>query len=94
MIPSIEQIVSGLLAGVHTKDQAIDWLEQHVSGATNELRDYFASKALPAILSDTYFSHSAGYKGYSEFADEAAESAFVMADAMLEARKTKSRGAL
>jgi hypothetical protein len=50
MIPSIEQIVSGLLAGVHTREQAIDWLEQHASGAANDLRDFFANGAMQALI--------------------------------------------
>lgn len=31
MIPTIEDIVAGLLAGTYTKEQAIAWLNQHVS---------------------------------------------------------------
>lgn len=52
MIPTIEDIVEGLLAGTITKQQAIEWLHQHAEGAYVTLRDEFAAAALTGILSD------------------------------------------
>lgn len=54
-----------------------------MSGMT--LRDYFAAKAMQAMMSDTTVlaTMSSGPKGPS---DELAESAYSMADAMLRAR--------
>lgn len=35
MIPSIEQIVEGLLNGSYTREQALSWLEEHINIATD-----------------------------------------------------------
>ena len=50
------------------------------------LRDYFAAKAMQSVLRDPYFSEKADTMGHSEFADEVAEAAYTVADAMLRFR--------
>ena len=50
------------------------------------LRDYFAAKAMPIILSDIYYARLAAAQGYGEFASDAADDAYAVADAMLSAR--------
>lgn len=36
MIPTVEDIVDGLLAGKYNKEQAMKWLEQHINSAIDE----------------------------------------------------------
>lgn len=50
------------------------------------LRDYFAAKAIAAVLADPYFREKADTMGYGEFAAEAAKEAYTVADAMLRFR--------
>lgn len=45
VIPTIESIVEGLLAGTITASDAVSWLHQHAADAHTSLRDYFAAKA-------------------------------------------------
>ena len=53
------------------------------------LRDYFAAKAIQSVLLDPYFSKLAKEMGHCEFADDAAESAYIVAGAMLRAREVQ-----
>jgi hypothetical protein len=56
MIPSIETIVEGLIAGTYTAAQAVGWLHQHAEGAANEERRYFAALALQGVLASPHYS--------------------------------------
>ena len=61
----------------------VNWVQQHGQPPNDEgmdLRDYFAAKAMQAII--TRFPHDQG--GWKE--DYVAQSAYYMADAMIEAR--------
>lgn len=78
MIPSIETIAEDLAAGRITTEQAIAWLHQHASGAENELRDYFAAKAITGCLPGSAFS--------TRELQIKAQWAYRMADAMLSER--------
>ena len=79
MIPSIDAIVAGLVAGKYTPQQATEWLNKHVELALgDDLRDHFAGQWLMGyvaspIAADMPYSH-------------AAKAAYEMADAMLKAR--------
>lgn len=79
MIPSIETIVEDLVAGRIAKIQAVLLLQAHAEGATNELRDHFASQVIAGIMAH---SHSA----YQD-ANDLSAGAYIFADAMMEARK-------
>lgn len=85
MIPSIETIVEDLLAGSITKQQAIAWLYEHAEGSANELRDLFAGNAMQSQFIDVTWNETGGVKS-SEF-KAIAQASYMMADAMLEARK-------
>jgi len=85
MIPTIEDILNGLLDGTYLLDKAVRMVEQHIE--TVGLRDYFAARAM-AIMWDAYD------KGYCGLNDKdmpnntvIAQGAYQLADAMLEARK-------
>lgn len=49
MIPGIEEILHGLLAGKYTEEQCIAWLNTHMELAADRdgLRDHFAAHAPP-----------------------------------------------
>ena len=68
----------------HSEDK--DFIHFSQSGMT--LRDYFAAKAMQAILADQYANGL--YVGDLDNDSEvvAANSAYIMADAMMKARKT------
>jgi hypothetical protein len=53
------------------------------------LRDFFAAAALTAIITDPFFRGQAENMGYGEFAEELAEEAYAVADAMLEEREKR-----
>ena len=74
MIPTIEDIVEDLIAGIITKQQAINWLNAHADGAVSELRDHFAAQA------------SIGWRDTAGTLKEDAKSAYELADAMMLAR--------
>jgi len=57
---------------------------QQFAGAT--LRDYFAAKAMQGICSDNTTQKSDD-ETYEDFAKDVADSSYIFADAMLEARK-------
>jgi hypothetical protein len=80
MIPTIEQIIEDLIAGTISKSQAVIWLNQHAEGAVNELRDYFAAKAMQGIISK--------YGNDSVRFETTAENSYRLADEMLKARES------
>ena len=82
MIPTIETIVEDLVTGQIPKWQAVSWLLQHAEEAHRDLRDYFAAKALEAVL------HADLEKRLGS--DEIASNAYHVADAML-AERTGAR---
>ena len=83
MIPDIETIVEDLIAGKITKSQAVSWLHQHAEDAVYTLRDEFAAKAACGILAG--WNISAPDCTFNPTA--VANRSFLIADAMLEARK-------
>ena len=48
MIPTIEDILDGVLDGTYTRDQALRWLEKHDELA--DMRSQFAALAMQGIL--------------------------------------------
>lgn len=51
------------------------------------LRDYFAAKALQGMCANTNDDHNPYEMSYAEYVEEIAGSAYLLADAMLKARK-------
>ena len=68
------------MAGGRTDGAYVEEYEA-VGGLT--IRDYFAARAMQAIIADPYFSSKASQMGYDEFASELAEEVYVVADAMM-----------
>lgn len=93
MIPGIEEILHGLLAGKYTEEQCLAWLNTHMELAADRdgLRDHFAAHALTALLSRIDVV-SGDYVTNATPAD-AAKAAFRYADAMLTARSSAAIGA-
>jgi hypothetical protein len=84
--PSAERL--SLLRNSQTPAKSAEFIYEESSGM--ELRDYFAAKALPAILED-YINESRYIGEKLDFCDmyseeRIAQIAYAMADAMLEAR--------
>lgn len=79
MIPTIEEILEGLLDGTYLLDKAVRLVDQYIEQAG--LRDHFAGLAMQADVSRV------GYYQRGEHMVRAASNAYAMADAMLEARK-------
>ena len=52
-----------------------------------DLRDYFAAKALNGLLSAELNAWRSGAETYDEYLEDLTSSAYLMADAMMEARK-------
>lgn len=52
-----------------------------------DLRDYFAAKALAGMSANPNDDHNPYQEEYEEYAKNIAESAYQLADAMMEARK-------
>lgn len=77
MIPTIEDILQGLLDGTYLLDKAVRLVEQHVEDAG--LRDHFAGLAMQGLLACPVQPQS-GPEMY-------ARDAYAVADAMLRARK-------
>ena len=77
MIPTIEDILNGLLDGTYLLDKAVRMVEQHIE--TAGLRDHFAGLAMQGMLACPIQPQS-GPQMY-------ARDAYTIADAMLEARK-------
>ena len=77
MIPTIEDIVSGLCSGQFTQKQAVQWLYDHADNSV--LRDQYAGMAMEAMVNGSWPD--------SNERAEIANRSYLMADAMLEARK-------
>lgn len=91
MIPTIEQIVEDLIAGVVTARQAIGWLHQHAELASNELRDMFACAALQGLLANSFNDGVNQPLSLTSFA-KTAELAYKQADEMLKRRDMRLAG--
>lgn len=87
MIPTIQEIIAGLLNGSYTGKQAEHWIQRHIElaedAARGDLRDDFASKAMQGFLS----SDTPEWHTKDENFPSLASRAFVLADAMLKARE-------
>jgi hypothetical protein len=77
MIPTIEDILNGLLDGTYLLDKAVRLVEQHID--TVGLRDHFAGLAMQGLLACPVQPQSGP--------DMYARDAYAVADAMIEARK-------
>ncbi len=76
MIPTIETIIEKVAAGAISKQQAIDWINQHLELSQSDgLRDAFAMAAMPALIPMDL--NSTGV----------AKSAYKHADEMMKARR-------
>jgi len=73
------------MAGGRTDGAYVEEYEA-VGGLT--IRDYFAAKAMQAIIGDPYFSEKADQMGYGEFAAELSEEAYAVADGMIAMRRS------
>jgi len=74
MIPTIEDILDGVLDGTYTRDQALRWLERR--SENSDLRQQFAALAMQGLLACPIQPQS----GPEMFARDAV----VMADALIE----------
>jgi predicted alpha/beta-hydrolase family hydrolase len=73
MIPTIEQIVEGVKAGIVTASQAVSWLHMHAEGSANELREHFAGLAMQGLIAHgdlDILSYGAVAKAAYELSDE------------------------
>ena len=77
MIPTIEDILNGLLDGTYLLDKAVRMVEQHIE--TVGLRDHFAGLAMQGLVTNIKLA-----SGEHRIV---AIGAYNIADAMLEARK-------
>ncbi len=77
MIPTIEDILEGLLDGTYLLDKAVRLVEQHIE--TVGLRDHFAGLAMQGLLACPVQPQS----GPEMFARDA----YVVADAMIKVRE-------
>ena len=86
MIPDINQIIEGLLSGQYSREQAMEWIEQHLELACESggLRDHFAGLAMQGLLAGSMADGSPMVEGDD---GRLSKAAFVIADAMLKARK-------
>ena len=55
------------------------------------LRDYFAAKAMQALISDPFYQDQGQYKGWGEIGPKLADDAYDVADAMLTERANEPR---
>jgi hypothetical protein len=85
MIPTIATICEDLAAGKITVQQAMAWLQMHVEGTANELRDAFAIAAMQGMITKSSGQDTTGGK---KGVPLVAKYAYEYADAMLEARTT------
>ena len=67
----------------HTDDKGYFTSREHGM----DLRDYFAAKALNGLLSAELNAWRSGVETYDEYLEDLTSSAYLMADAMMEARK-------
>lgn len=83
MIPTLDEIIAGLLAGNFTKEQAQAWIDEHIALAVqaNDHRAMFAAAALEGRL-------AAGVRPPSK--PSLAVECFEYADAMVAAAGAKS----
>lgn len=82
MIPSIAEIIAGLVAGKYSAELAEQWINQHIDLAgtpDDDLRDHFAGLAMQAIRGDGQFL-------LRHEPDQVADRAYEQADSMLKAR--------
>lgn len=81
MIPDIPEILAMLNRGEITSAQAEAWIRSHIAASedTGMLRDVFGGLAMLGLVSGTDSEHSINLQG-------AAEWAYNMADAMMQAR--------
>lgn len=100
MIPGIEEILHGLLAGKYTEEQCVAWINAHIELAADRdgLRDHFAAQAMQARLTAGWSSPQPTNAAYRTWradqpagADESynvyiAAEAYAAAEAMLAAR--------
>lgn len=86
MIPTIENIIEGLMDGSYTKEQAIAWLEVHASGPIGDLRDDFASKAMQSLIGNPTITSGLREPVPLNAFDETARGAYLFANAMLKER--------
>ena len=96
MIPSIEDIVAGLLSGQYTKEQAIGWLYAHCDIAESELekrtmRNQFAQAALIGELACQDVRNDGKGTGIvsSYVMGDFAERIWEIADAVMQKRSDK-----
>lgn len=85
MIPTIEAIVDGLVAGTITPSKAVTWLHQHAQDANTELRDYFAAAAVQGFCAAMGPNWSPSVFIHDHDGGVAAD-AYGIADAMLKER--------
>lgn len=83
MIPTIEEIIKGLLNKKISYEQAEMWINQHINNAVEranieDLRDMFAAHIMGGFASKDGFSLAA--------ATQNSEVAYIVADRMIEAR--------
>ena len=81
MIPTIEDILEGLLDGTYLLDKAVMLVDQHIEHAG--LRDHFAGLAMPAHMQ----ALSSMQTDPGKWHEVIANLSYKTADAMLEARK-------
>jgi hypothetical protein len=84
MIPTIPDLLMGLLRGDYTAAQCEAWINRHIElGADDEgLRDHFAALALPACI--TACVNDTGR--HEDYPTHVAFKAYEIADAMLRVR--------
>jgi hypothetical protein len=86
MIPTIEELVAGIIEKVYSYQDAVKLINQHIDSAVQyqELRDLFASQALSGLMtsqsSDGEWRHDI---------DNAASISYLAADALLRARNVR-----
>jgi hypothetical protein len=95
MIPTIEQIIEDLTAGVITKGQALAWILQYLESAKEGLRDGFAASICAAMVStirtdDDYYraKQCAVNMGFNGLSDWFAADSYKQADALMKARES------
>jgi hypothetical protein len=92
MIPSVEDILIGLLAKTYTLEQCQHWINQHIDLATDSqaLRDHFAGLAMQGAIVNANLGGMPGEdEGATQLAADLAKASYSIADAMLAARTPK-----
>jgi len=70
---------------VASKPNHVDVARRLAEGMS--LRDYFAAKAMQAVMATPWITHRSSQVGSSEYGAEVAEECYAIADAMLKARE-------